>query len=512
MKPSFKEGSTQALPACIRSSEEPWRRSVNFNPLRRKSVMRKDSSKSFLMFVLNDAEFRKNNQGIQDSNRCIRAHYDAHRAGSRQTSLRRQLVVKSIVAIVIVYLVAVVGWITLAGTISYRTDHQDTQLKNEVGQLWGTPLEQKAPQASLTVDSPARDATPINNGLVYVRPGAEPEKYELPIAESDISVGLDLDQRQKGLLWYSTYRVRFSGDYMFENSHDKSGAMTLTFAFPAFNGQYDEFKLEVDGAPVPFTRNNSLIIATIPCAANSRHRLGVAYNSQGLDRFTYKFGDGISEVRNFKLTATTNFDGYNHPANTISPNVTKQRAGTGWQLAWDYKDLIAGTGIGIEMPQKINPGPMAARISFFAPVSLGFFFFLIFVISLLRGIQIHPMNYFFLAAAFFAFHLLLAYLVDHISIHAAFALCSMVSIILVVSYMRIVVGNRFAFLEVAAAQLVYLIGFSYAFFFEGFTGLAVTIGSIITLFVVMQSTARIDWAQRFKLNGETSGALEIKSS
>jgi hypothetical protein len=60
------------------------------------------------------------------------------------------------------------------------------------------------------------------------------------------------------------------------------------------------------------------------------------------------------------------------------------------------------------------------------------------------------------------------------------------------------------------AQLVYLIGFSYAFFFEGFTGLAVTIGSIITLFVVMQSTARIDWAQRFRLNGETS-ALEIKS-
>ncbi len=31
-----------------------------------------------------------------------------------------------------------------------------------------------------------------------------------------------------------------------------------------------------------------------------------------------------------------------------------------------------------------------------------------------------------------------------------------------------------------------LVGFSYAFFFKGFTGLAVTIGSIITLFIVMQ--------------------------
>ena len=419
---------------------------------------------------------------------------------------------KSIVAIVVVYLIAVVGWVALGGTITNRTSQQDTQLKQEVGQLWGTPLDQRAPWASLSIDNSVRSENPVEKGKMIVWSGAEPQKHLLPIIQNDISVALELDQRQKGLLWYSTYNVRFSGDYVFENTYDKDGAMTINFAFPTSNGQYDDFKFEVDGASVPFTRQNaSLIVATVPCAARSSRRLVITYNSQGLDRFKYRFDEGIAEVRNFKLIATTNFDGYDHPANTISPNVTKERLGNGWRLTWDYKDLIAGNGIGIEMPQKINPGPMAARISFFAPVSLGFFFFLIFVISLLRGIHIHPMNYFFLAAAFFAFHLLLAYLVDHISIHAAFALCSMVSIILVVSYMRIVVGNRFAFLEVAASQLVYLIGFSYAFFFEGFTGLAVTIGSIITLFVVMQSTARIDWARRFNLDGEARQAIETRS-
>ena len=60
----------------------------------------------------------------------------------------------------------------------------------------------------------------------------------------------------------------------------------------------------------------------------------------------------------------------------------------------------------------------------FAPVSLLFFFFLLFLLTALRGVDLHPMNYFFLAAAFFAFHLLLAYLVDWISIHLAFAICS----------------------------------------------------------------------------------------
>ena len=78
-----------------------------------------------------------------------------------------------------------------------------------------------------------------------------------------------------------------------------------------------------------------------------------------------------------------------------------------------------------------------------------------------------------------------------------FAICSAVSIFLVVSYLRIVVSPRFAWREAALSQFVYLVLFSYAFFFKGFTGLAVTIGSIVTLFVVMQMTGRINWSERF---------------
>src|SRR5260221_10800820 len=107
------------------------------------------------------------------------------------------------------------------------------------------------------------------------------------------------------------------------------------------------------------------------------------------------------------------------------------------------------------------------------------------------------MNYFFLACAFFAFHLLLAYLCDHVSIHAAFAISSAVSILLVVTYLRLVVNLRFAVVEAGLSQLISLVLFSYAFFFEGFTGLAITIGAILTLFVVMQMTGRIQWAEKF---------------
>jgi len=53
-----------------------------------------------------------------------------------------------------------------------------------------------------------------------------------------------------------------------------------------------------------------------------------------------------------------------------------------------------------------------------------------------------------------------------------------------------VVGIRFAALEAGLALVICLIWFSYAFFFEGFTGLAITVGTILTPFLTMQMTAR----------------------
>jgi hypothetical protein len=66
----------------------------------------------------------------------------------------------------------------------------------------------------------------------------------------------------------------------------------------------------------------------------------------------------------------------------------------------------------------------------------------------------------------------------------------------VVSDLRLAIGLRFAVMEAGIAQLIYLVLFSYVFFIPGFTGLAVTIGCIVTLFVVMQMIARIRWAEK----------------
>ena len=94
---------------------------------------------------------------------------------------------------------------------------------------------------------------------------------------------------------------------------------------------------------------------------------------------------------------------------------------------------------------------------------------------------------------------------------AAFAIAAAVSVFLVVSYLRVVTGMRRALLEAGAAQLVFLVLFSYAFFFEGLTGLTITVGAVLTLFVMMQMTARVSWDEVFAGPGAAArrrGAVE----
>lgn len=265
---------------------------------------------------------------------------------------------------------------------------------------------------------------------------------------------------------------------------------------PASQAIYDGLRVTVNGAAVPYSTGNQAILTTARVPVGASVTLGVAYRSQGLDQWRYVLGNDVAEVRDFELAMKTDFEEIDFPESTLSPT-EKTESGDGWDLKWRYTNLLSGFQIGMDMPEKLQPGPLAGEISMFAPVSLLFFFAVIFLLTTIRRIDIHPMNYFFLAAAFFSFHLLLAYLVDHVSIHIAFAIASIVSVFLVVTYLRLAVGSRFAYREAAIAQFIYLVLFSYAFFFKGFTGLAITIGSIVTLFVAMQLTGRIRWSEVF---------------
>jgi Inner membrane protein CreD len=415
---------------------------------------------------------------------------------------------KRIIAIVFIFICTSLAWAILGATLFQRTYDSGSLSSERVESLWGTAQNQAPPTASYKTTTTKKQAA-IEAGATVIKTISEDHITDLPLESSKIDVDLDLQHRQKGLLWYSTYKVRFSGVYGFRNTSDKEQTVDFKLPFPTAQAIYDNLIFTVDGYNVPLTNEKNTAVTAFKIAAGKTAQLGISYSSQGLNQWRYRFGDGeVAQVRDFSLRMKTNFKDIDFPDNTISPT-EKTETSDGWDLNWSYKSLLSGYQIAMVMPEKLQPGPLAGRISFFAPVSLFFFFFLMLIITTMRGIDLHPMNYFFLAAAFFSFHLLLAYLVDHMSIHAAFALSSLVSVALVVSYLRLVVGIGFASREAALAQIVYLVLFSYAFFLKGFTGLAITIGSILTLFVVMQITGRVRWAERFGGNSASQPAADL---
>jgi hypothetical protein len=402
-----------------------------------------------------------------------------------------------LLAVGFIYCCAAVAWSTLGASLVARTGESDTRLAKEVAMLWGGEHAQKAPSAFYeTTRTVVEDVQASENASIRRVSRAITDRNPVFLDASDLRVELKLDQRRKGLLWYSTYGVAFSGHYRLHNPQDAPEDLFVHFDFPSTEAIYDGFSFRVNGDEAPSVSDLSQgTSARIRVPAKGEVVVDVVYRSRGLGEWTYAFGGpGVSQVRNLHFDMTTDFTDIDFPAGTLSPTA-KSREGKGWKLEWAFSSLVTGQKIGMVPPRRLNPGPLAARVTFFAPVSLLFFVTVLVILGVVRGQSLHPMNYFFLSAAFFAFHLLLAYLVDHLEINASFLIASATSIFLVLSYLRLVWGPSRALLEAGFAQLVFLVLFSYAFLFEGYTGLTVTVGAVITLFVLMQITGKVDWSQ-----------------
>lgn len=401
---------------------------------------------------------------------------------------------RRLLAIVLVLAVATVAWLSLGRSLVVRSGSSDARLEAEVTRLWGGPHVQRAPTAWL-IEPPKRQEIE----------GKEPVERLLPLAGSDLDVDLRLDHRKKGLLWFDTYTVGFRARYRVPVPVGSRGPLAVHFDFPSTDALYDGFRFTVDGRPAsPAYDLEHGVTMCVPAHPGKDTIVEIAYRSRGLDTWTYAFvPSGVAQVRDFRLQMVTDFHSVDFPAGTLSPT-RRDRAARGERLTWRFGSLVTGQRLGIDLPSLPNPGPLAARITYFAPVSLLFFVAVLVVLGILTGESLHPMSYVFLAAAFFAFHLLLAYLVDHLDIHLAFLIAAGASLFLVVSYLRLVSGMRFALARAGLAQLVYLVLFSYAFFFRGYTGLTVTIGAVLTLFVLMQATGRVDWNEVFA-EGEAAG-------
>ena len=224
--------------------------------------------------------------------------------------------IRRILPLAVIFACTSFAWIILGTTILARTySPMAENLKSRVAASWGTEQKQ-APPAALYHREVVR-VVEDNKGAT--RTITANETVPLALDASNIDVTLDLSHRQKGLLWYSTYAVGFTGDYSFTNSSGADQNVTFKLNFPASEAVYDDLVMSVDNQPLPMTSTNDGAYGNSLVPAGKTVTLHTAYRSQGLDTWRYDFGEGVSQIRNFTLNMHTNFKGIDFPENTISP-------------------------------------------------------------------------------------------------------------------------------------------------------------------------------------------------
>jgi hypothetical protein len=365
------------------------------------------------------------------------------------------------------------AWWLLGGTISYRTSHVQEQNAYGVSERWGPPLTQYHPTATFKE--------------------SQGETTTLQPVTSDVKARLGYEPVKMGLLWQRTYRVEFEGSYTFQNSTGITQKLAVTLQLP--KGYLGKMNFTLgEGASARkslATPRDNVLVEHIEVAPGQSVPVQISYATRGSDLWTYAFNDA-SRIRDFKLAVQTDFTRVNYP---VSSPTHREATETGLTLEWNYEDAISAPGIAVEMPDELNAGPIASQIAFWAPLSLALFFGVIVMTTLVRGIRLHPVNYFFLAAGFFTFPLLFSYMLDLVPVHLSFLIAAGVSLMLVCGYLR-AAGGAFLFRISLLAQFAYMVLFSASFFVKGLTGLTLTLGGVTTLAVLMALTAKVDWSVR----------------
>ncbi len=230
---------------------------------------------------------------------------------------------KRIAAITFIFLCTSVAWMILGTTIFSRSYSSKAGLRGRVVSAWGAPQEQTPPSAFY--DEPFTTTTEtIVDGRKVVQNRQDTAVRNLPLESSRVRVNLALEHRQKGLLWYSTYKVAFGGVYTFRNTSEKEQLVTFRLPFPAKKAVYDDLQFLLDDQPLAVAYHDASASGATRLAPGKTAVLRVGYRSQGLDRWRYRLGGEIEQVRNFSLRMRTNFKDIDFPGDTLSPTEKRE--------------------------------------------------------------------------------------------------------------------------------------------------------------------------------------------
>ena len=177
-----------------------------------------------------------------------------------------------------------------------------------------------------------------------------------------------------------------------------------------------------------------------------------------------------------------------------------------WRAEAKMNEAVDGSRFGVELVHPVDHYRMAERSVKYAFLFILLPFAVVWLIEVLVGVRVHPIQYLMLGGALCLFYLLELSLSEHIGFPLAYALAS-ISIIALVAAYSVAVLHRLRLALLLAAGVASLYVYLYVLLMnEDFALLIGSLGLFAILAGIMYATRRVDWYKGGSRPPESSGS------
>jgi inner membrane protein len=163
------------------------------------------------------------------------------------------------------------------------------------------------------------------------------------------------------------------------------------------------------------------------------------------------------------------------------------------QYAYNKQIPLNNTGFGVQLILPVDQYQKTMRTVKYAIMFIGLTFLAFFLIEILNGKMLHPIQYLLVGSGLVLFYILLLSLSEHLFFPLAYSIASLSLILLITLYSKAILRDT-RFMVIISTVLTVLYGFLYIDLqLEDYALLLGSIGLFIILAIVMYLTRNLDW-------------------
>ena len=426
---------------------------------------------------------------------------------------RRSITTKLFVIIILALTLLLPSFMIMA-LVEERRETRD-QAVEEISGTWGRPQRLVGPILTIPYRRYSIDTAGRRTSFIVERAHFLPE-------ELAVTSVLAPEVRYRGIYQAVLYRaeVTMSGRFArpdFAALGVDAGDMLWNEAFvslgiPDMRGIRERIMLTWDGAPRTFqsgTRPRSLVSSGVNVGldaasldtARASHSFSVRLDVNGSGRLAFAPIGRVTTVDVSSTWSNPSFDGAFLP-------VSRDVGAGGFAARWKVLDLnrnfpqiiradeleLNAWEFGVSLLVPVDSYHQTMRSVKYAALFIGLTFLAFFLIEVMGGMRVHPVQYLLVGSALVIFYLLLLSLSEYIAFAMAYLVSASATIILVVLYVTGVM-RRALFAAIIASVLVLLYGYLFVLLqLQDYSLLLGSIGLFAILAAVMYLTRRIDWS------------------